>query len=757
MRVNQIGTTLGLWVDRLKRRLDLLDMLMASRSDKGISDGRHLLVGFASVTCLLLIVGIAGVMITNQQNHSFDRFSAAGEVLELMDEARLSELIFTRDETTEAANRTEDVIDQVLAHVRLLEDAVSDETRKARLREAMAAISNYKSLFHDFVALRRENRAAREAMVQAAIQASNSANNLQYIQEKYIRLDTESVRGLRQQVEEISENTANSYEIVIFVEEALEHEKNFLLSGNLRDLEHVRSSISGLTTIINQLKDRIEDPQSLELLTRINTQKDRYLEALEKLESSVNQLTRFELSSPKVMALDRAAFVMRDTAFALRSNERSVLADVQVKVADMQELMARRLALSEEVNQILTRVGEARQIDRDFLLAQTDEARRVLATRVMTLLGHVVGQVNKIQTLLIEEDEKEAFEDVLPSVTLYRENFTQTTTVALKTSETGRRMVDAALEADRLLNLAQSSRMDDIETSREWAKVLGPIGFLFAIGIILLAFFMRQAQRNLSSAYGIISGSIDYASNIQRSILPREEQFTSSFKEHFIVWEPRDRVGGDIYWHHKWGNGTLVVLADCTGHGVPGAFMSIIATSALENALDEVPIGDTGGLLKRMHQRVQTTLRQGEPTGTSDDGLELGAIYLEPGRKALIFAGARFSCFYIDPAAKEEAVEVKGDRSGIGFRAIPSDQVFRNRTIEVIPNRAFYLTSDGMIDQVGGPRRRSYGKKRFRDLIRTIGKTPMSEQKHLILKELQAYQGRETRRDDLSVIGIVVD
>lgn len=725
-------------------------------SSADLSDGRYLMIGFACVIFLLLLVGAVGWAVLSGQNRSFDRFSAAGDLLGLMDDARLAELTFTRDETESSAALTEEITADLLVRAEELKTLVADPVRKARIDEAITAIQRFDRLFRDYVEFNRANHAARNSMVAAAVRASESSIGLQHIQDKYIRLDTQSVSQFRRQAELISENTANSYEIVIFVEEALDNEKNFLLTQDRRDLERVRSIIVRLTTVLTQLKGRIADPHSLELLDKIDHHKDVYLKALDDFERAIEPGQQLRLESPAVLALDRAAFGMRDAAFALRSNERAVLASIQGKVADMQDLMARRLALSEDVSKILFDVSEARQIDRDFLLARTDEERHIYGARVMTLLADVLQRAGKIQELLIQDDEKEAFVTVVPSIELFRDKFAETVEAALKASQTGQAMVDAALEADALLNKAQSSRMQDIAEAREWARVLGPMAIIFAIGIILLAVLMRKAQRKLGQAYDVISSSIDYASNIQRSILPEHERFSAVFEEYFVIWEPRDRVGGDIYWNHHWGEGSLVVLADCTGHGVPGAFMSLIAHSALENALDEVEPGDVGGVIKRMHQRVQATLSQHLAVGVSDDGLELGAIFIVPEKRELVFAGARFSLFVVRETPDSEVSEVKGDKKGIGYRGIPFDQSFVNHPVSYEAGSRLYMSSDGFIDQVGGRRRRSFGKRRFRDLLKSLHSLPMSEQKTGLERALAKYQGSEIRRDDISVIGLKI-
>jgi serine phosphatase RsbU (regulator of sigma subunit) len=264
---------------------------------------------------------------------------------------------------------------------------------------------------------------------------------------------------------------------------------------------------------------------------------------------------------------------------------------------------------------------------------------------------------------------------------------------------------------------------------------------------------LETTKVSLTEAFGVISSSIDYASRIQRSILPHRDSFSTVFSDHFIIWEPRDRVGGDIYWNRIWGDGVLVVLADSTGHGVPGAFMTLIATGALDRAQEEVSPGDVGKLLQRIHQRVQLTLGQHMESGESDDGLELGACYLDAEQTNMTFTGARFSLFIDDG---RDVAEIKGDKNGIGYRGIPYDQAFTNQRVKICPEHSFYLSTDGLTDQVGGEHCRMFGKKRFRKLISSLRDKTFAEQKVEILQALSAYQGDESRRDDVSIVGFKV-
>ncbi|MBF0470468.1 MAG: transporter substrate-binding domain-containing protein [Gammaproteobacteria bacterium] len=263
----------------------------------------------------------------------------------------------------------------------------------------------------------------------------------------------------------------------------------------------------------------------------------------------------------------------------------------------------------------------------------------------------------------------------------------------------------------------------------------------------------KEAEDRLRDAFAVIRGSIDYASRIQRSVLPPKDVVDKLLPDSSILWKPRDIVGGDLYWVRGWKDGVYLILGDCTGHGVPGAFMTLIANGAFEQAIDLVPAGDCAELIAHMHRSMQNALGQHIEGGESDDGIELGVVWIAlDSSQPLTFAGARFSLFYSDSGG-EEVIEVKGDKKGIAYRAVPHDTCFSNREVERKPGRRFYLTTDGIIDQVGGPKRRMMGKKRFKQLLLEGRALTTSEMGDYLFHAMNDYRGEEARRDDVSMIG----
>jgi serine phosphatase RsbU (regulator of sigma subunit) len=250
-----------------------------------------------------------------------------------------------------------------------------------------------------------------------------------------------------------------------------------------------------------------------------------------------------------------------------------------------------------------------------------------------------------------------------------------------------------------------------------------------------------------------IMHSIEYASVIQQSTLrSSREALARACPQADLVWEPRDVVGGDFYQFSQDGDGWFATVADCTGHGVPGAFMTLIATSSLGQAIKEHGPRDPAALLGSVNRSVKQMLGQldgQDGTPGSDDGLDAACFWFEPARQRLRFAGARLSLFLLRPGA--DAVElVDGQRKGVGYVDSEFDFSWNNVELELPAGTLVFTTTDGLIDQVGGPRGITFGKKRVRELLlEQAGRTP-AEINRAVLAALQAWQGEHHRRDDLT-------
>ena len=247
--------------------------------------------------------------------------------------------------------------------------------------------------------------------------------------------------------------------------------------------------------------------------------------------------------------------------------------------------------------------------------------------------------------------------------------------------------------------------------------------------------------------------SVHYASRIQEAMLPSRKALGAVLPEHFLIWEPRDIVGGDFFWCHETDRGAYVIVGDCTGHGVPGAFMTLIACGLIDRHLRTNDLMTPGALLSAMHKDLQELLGQNEKNSETDDGLEAGVCFIDRASGQMTFAGSRFSLFAI---THDGIDEIKGDKAGIGYHRYSADTQFTETKVHVNATDRFILATDGLFDQVGGAKRRGFGKLRLREFINTHRTTHVTKQGDALRATLAGYQGDEYRRDDLTVLGFKV-
>jgi len=254
-----------------------------------------------------------------------------------------------------------------------------------------------------------------------------------------------------------------------------------------------------------------------------------------------------------------------------------------------------------------------------------------------------------------------------------------------------------------------------------------------------------------------ITASIKYASLIQHALIPREEDFQSFFSQHFIIYEPRDTVGGDLYLlellpsRHE----CLVWMIDCTGHGVAGAFVTMLV-KAIERQLTARIISSDedvspARLLGIMNRSLKHLLRQEDASAVSNAGFDASLLYLNYEQERALYAGAQLPLFYVDEG---RVIMIKGDRQSIGYTRSDADYIFEDHEIVLKPGMVFYLATDGYWDQNGGPKGFPMGRKKFKGLLYEIHSLPFPEQQVRLAETLEAWQGEHERNDDVTVMGL---
>lgn len=248
-----------------------------------------------------------------------------------------------------------------------------------------------------------------------------------------------------------------------------------------------------------------------------------------------------------------------------------------------------------------------------------------------------------------------------------------------------------------------------------------------------------------------IMSSINYAKRIQTAILKEEQHVTPTFPEHFILFLPKDVVSGDFYWALEKGDNIYITAADCTGHGVPGAFMSMLGVSFLNEINNTEEVLSPAQILNTLRDKIIKELGQTGGFEGSKDGMDMSLIRINKTQKEIAWAGANNPLYIIH---ENKLIDYKGDRQPVGYS--DKKEVFTDHRIELKEGMCFYLFSDGYQDQFGGPQGKKYKAKNLQRKLLEIHHLPTEEQKNILHEEFLSWRGDIEQIDDVCLIGLRV-
>jgi serine phosphatase RsbU (regulator of sigma subunit) len=260
-----------------------------------------------------------------------------------------------------------------------------------------------------------------------------------------------------------------------------------------------------------------------------------------------------------------------------------------------------------------------------------------------------------------------------------------------------------------------------------------------------------------------VNQSIDYAQRIQATVLPEESFLEEHFDSHFILYKPKDVVSGDFYWCAHVEGQIIVAVADCTGHGVPGAFMSMLGTSFLREIVQKEYITDPAVILRKLRKEIIKALKQKGIEGEHKDGMDIALVSINKKTKLVHYAGANNSLLYIRNSDMKDPSgivlnEIKADKMPIAI----FDQMvnFTNHEIQLQSGDMIYMFSDGYADQFGGPKSKKYLSRNFRKLITETCKKSMVEQKVTLDVTIEQWKKGHIaiceQTDDITVVGLKI-
>ncbi|CAN5355999.1 hypothetical protein BH09BAC5_BH09BAC5_12780 [soil metagenome] len=330
---------------------------------------------------------------------------------------------------------------------------------------------------------------------------------------------------------------------------------------------------------------------------------------------------------------------------------------------------------------------------------------------------------------------------------------------------------ETAEKESQIQGLEKDNRISSLEIKNKDAELfkgrIFVIASFIAIGLLLgVAFLLfnryklkKKANSELSLAYNLIekknrqiTDSITYAKRIQDSILPTEEMLKKKFSESFIFFQPRDIVSGDFYWLSEQNDLIFIAVADCTGHGVPGAFMSMIGNTLLNEIVNEKGIYEPDEILARLDIGISTALQQNNNTeiNSQDDGMDISLCVIDKKSKTISFSAANHSLYVFRKGISEI---IEGDIFSIGGIFGRDEKKFFKKQVQMDEFTSVFMMTDGYADQFGGPQNKKFMTNELCKLMGEIVQKNVEEQKKILADNFSVWKGEQKQLDDVLVIG----
>ncbi len=434
--------------------------------------------------------------------------------------------------------------------------------------------------------------------------------------------------------------------------------------------------------------------------------------------------------------------------------------------------------LNEESTRTITASANV-EANLDQILANAQSEQKILSNRAARLQKSIENFSLRLQNQNIDEQERIRLREYLVQLEeSLKRNQALYDTTQQNTQKILKGLGESLLDEQEKANiLAEQSKQQSAEFQRKTLLAVAIVLILVVLLVVAILFGRRirkqkselQATKNqLEDTFQVIKSqnlkitdSIRYAKTIQEAILPTQRILYENFKDFFVIYKPKDIVSGDFYWYNAVktrDDRTLEYMAviDCTGHGVPGGFMSMIGNAILRDIIISKGIYDTHIILELLNQEVIATLRQEDQV--NEEGMDLCICRIEKATNnravQLQFTGAKRNLFVVREGLPNQVEIVRGNRRSIGLVTKKRKTTkFTKTNLSMHTNDIIYLVTDGLSDQMS-PQKKKFGTNNLLELLRINAAKPLTEQKKIIEQNLAAHQQDEEQRDDITLIGI---
>ena len=397
----------------------------------------------------------------------------------------------------------------------------------------------------------------------------------------------------------------------------------------------------------------------------------------------------------------------------------------------------------------------------EALSRKTEYAEGLLS--VYEMMAKTYREMRQFELALYSQERFKAISDSLFSI----ENSTRMSELTTRWQTERRERELLAREAE----LTKQREAERKATMRFWIIAAGGILVLIFAGWVFYAYTQKQRAGELLAAQKReiefkneelaiknkdITDSIVYSRRIQQALLPSHDLVNSLLPDAFVLYRPKDIVSGDFYWVESWGKTTLVAAGDCTGHGVPGALLSVVGLNLLNQAVQVHGITNPAPILNAVNKNLAQTLGQRKHNGAfsvSDvkDGMDIALIAIDRSSMQLEFAGANNPLWIVRNGT---LTEYRGDRQPVGQHSDGENRPFTSHTVQLEDGDMLYLLSDGYADQFGGQGGKKFKQVRLKQLLTKISAQTLSEQKQILETKFEEWKGQLEQVDDVLIMGI---
>ena len=412
--------------------------------------------------------------------------------------------------------------------------------------------------------------------------------------------------------------------------------------------------------------------------------------------------------------------------------------------AELLESLAKFNALREEYSRAIEKYNMA------LMIAENIDARALEKNHHLGL-SEIYKKIGDFEKSLGHFEKYMAIE---------KELFNQEQAQKLAQIEENFQIQSQEIEID-LLN--KEAEIKDLRLSNTQDLIYGLILMLLLIGIIVFLQYrknmfksrandlLQKQNEEIAMKNKNIMDSILCAKNIQEAILPDDDKLGRVFSDAFVFSRPRDIVNGDFYWFADHNDHILVAAVDCTGHGVPAAFLNVLGNSMLNQIVYESNLVQPGEILEELNKRIQRTIKAEKLYAQVDDGMDIGLCMINKKTRNLCFAGAKRPLYVFNNG---EFKEIKGDHVSVGGNH--DAHAYTEHSVEMVEGDTLYLFTDGIVDQFGGEKNKKFMYPRLRKLLQEIFHKPLTEQREIIQERLTSWQGNNEQTDDMLLISVKV-